>query len=130
MPPADNTAFLREATRRRSEQARQRAERAVTDAAKNNQPITVAAIARAADISRSWLYTQTDLVDAINQLKNGAPSPHRNGRQPTSSASLQRRLEASLLRIKQLRADNAELTRRLEAAHAEIRRLRREAPPT
>lgn len=128
MPPADNTAFLLAATRRRSHEARQRAEQAVWDAAKNREPVTVAGIARAAGISRSWLYTQTDLVDAINQLKVGVPSPARNGRQPASTASLQRRLEAAQLRLKDLRAENAELTRKLEAAHGEIRRLRLDTP--
>ncbi|MCL7456400.1 hypothetical protein M8I35_04310 [Micromonospora sp. MSM11] len=37
-------------------------------------------------------------------------------------------LDTALVRIKQLRADNAELTHRLETAHAEIRRLRIHAP--
>ncbi|MEU5547895.1 DUF6262 family protein [Streptomyces sioyaensis] len=124
MPPADNTAFLHEASRRRSLQARARAEQAVRAAQKTRRPVTVAGIARTAGISRSWLYTQTDLVDAIKTLKHGAASPARTGQQPASIASLQRRLEAALLRAKELRATNAELTRRLETAHAEIRRHR------
>jgi hypothetical protein len=124
MPSADNTAFLLEATRRRSQEARSRAEEAVQAAQKTREPVTVAGIARQAGISRSWLYTQTDLVDVINQIKAGAPSPVRTGQQPASVTSLKRRLEAALLRIKKLRAENAELTKRLEAAHGEIRRLR------
>ncbi|MFF3159209.1 DUF6262 family protein [Streptomyces sp. NPDC057910] len=129
MPPADNTAFLREATRQRSFKARARAEQAIRAAQETRQPVTVAGLARAAGISRSWLYTQADLIDAINRLKNGAPSPSRTGRHPASTASLQRRLEAALLRVKQLRTDNAELTRRLEAAHGGIRRLRTASGP-
>ncbi|WP_329565049.1 hypothetical protein [Streptomyces sp. NBC_01361] len=41
-------------------------------------------------------------------------------------ASIQRRLEAALARIKQLRAENSELARRLETAYGEIRRLSNE----
>ena len=123
MPPADNTAFLLEATRRRSQEARSRAEEAVRTAQKTREPVSVASIARQARISRSWLYTQTDLVDAINQIKAGAHSPVRTGQQPASVTSLKRRLEAALLRVKNLRAENAELTKRLEAAHGETRRL-------
>jgi hypothetical protein len=129
MPQADNTAILREATERRSRQARERAEKAITAAHRSRKPITVAAIARTANVSRSWLYTQTDLIAAIEQIKNGAPSPARTGPQPAATASLQRRLETALLRIKALRAENTELTRRLEAAHGEIRKLRIDAGP-
>ncbi|MFD4859698.1 hypothetical protein [Streptomyces atratus] len=42
----------------------------------------------------------------------------------TSDASLQRRLETSLERNRQLRDQVADLTRKLETAHGEIRRLR------
>jgi len=130
MPPADNTASLREAAQRRSRQARERAEKAVTAAYRTREPVMVASIARAAGVSRSWLYTQTDLIAAIDQIKNGAPSPARTGPQPAATASLQRRLETALLRIKALRGENAELTRRLETAHGEIRKLRIDAEPS
>ncbi|WNV83143.1 DUF6262 family protein [Umezawaea sp. Da 62-37] len=127
MPPADNSAFLLEATQRRSREARARAEKAITAAQKTRKPVTVAGIARTANVSRSWLYTKTDLVAAINQIKEGAPSPARTGPQPASIASLRARLDAALTRVKDLRAANADLTKRLETAHGEIRRLRIDA---
>jgi len=129
MPPADNTAILREAAQRRSRQAREHAEKAITAAHRTREPVTVASIARAAGVSRSWLYTQPDLITAIGQIKDGAPSPARTGPQPAATASLQRRLETALLRIKALRAENADLARRLETAHGEIRRLRIDTGP-
>ncbi|MCX5191772.1 transposase [Streptomyces sp. NBC_00268] len=69
-----------------------------------------AAIAKEAGVSRSWLYTQQDLVTAIRQLQNRQPSSQRTGSQPASIAFIQRRLEIALARIKQLRAENSELT--------------------
>lgn len=83
-----------------------------------------AAMAKAAGVSRSWLYTQQDLVAAIRRLQDRQPTNERTGPQPASVASIQRRLEAALSRIKQLRAENSDLTRRLETAYGEIRRLR------
>ncbi|MEU8782016.1 DUF6262 family protein [Streptomyces sp. NPDC048637] len=124
MPPADNARFLIEASKARSKQARECAEEAVKAAARRSERPTVVGIASAAGVSRSWLYTQTDLITAINQLQQRAPAPHRNPRHAASDASLQRRLEIALDRNRQLRDQVADLTRKLEAAHGEIRRLR------
>src|SRR5262245_1233854 len=124
MPPADNTRFLIEASKRRSQQARQRAEQALTAAGRRRERPTVVGIARAAAVSRAWLYTQPDLISAITQLQQRTPAPSRTGRQPASDASLHRRLETTLERNRQLREQVADLTRRLEAAHGELRRLR------
>ncbi|MFF1548107.1 DUF6262 family protein [Streptomyces sp. NPDC058291] len=126
MPPADNTAALAEATRRRSERARRDAENAITAAQRSGSRTSFAAIAKTAGVSRSWLYTQHDLVTAIRQLQNRQPATERTGSQPASGASIQRRLDAALARIKQLRAENSDLARRLETAYGEIRRLRSE----
>jgi hypothetical protein len=124
MPPADNTAALAQAARWRAEQARIRAENALAAAGRTGRPTTVAGLAKAAGVSRSWLYTQTDLMSAIRQLRQRQPATDRIGPQPATLTSLQHRLDTALARIKQLRADNTDLTRQLEAAHGEIRRLR------
>jgi hypothetical protein len=129
MPSADATP-LTEAARRRAEQARARAERAIATASRTGHPTTVAGLARAGRVSRSWLYTQTDLITAVRQLQQRHPAPERTGPQPSTVVSLRLRLDTALARIKQLRADNADLTRRLETAHGEIRRLRVGTTPT
>jgi hypothetical protein len=128
MKQPDNTAFLRAAAQERSLQTRSKAEATLRAAQTTNGPVTFAGIARSAGVSRSWLYTQSDLVNTIDQLRGRAHSPKRTGQQPASDASLKRRLETALHRLKELRATNADLTRRLEAAHAEIRRLRTDDP--
>jgi hypothetical protein len=107
MPPADNTAALAEATRRRSERARRDAENAITAAQRSGLRTSFAAIAKTAGVSRPWLYTQHDLVTAIRQLRNRRHATERTGAQPVSVASIQRRLEAALARIKDSRADRS-----------------------
>ncbi len=124
MPPADHAAALLAATRQRAEQARARAEKALAAAGRGGRPVTVAGLAATAGVSRSWLYTQPDLITAIRDLQQRHPAPERTGPQPASVTSLRQRLDTALTRIKQLRADNADLTRQLETAHGEIRRLR------
>ncbi|MFI1865501.1 DUF6262 family protein [Streptomyces jumonjinensis] len=124
MPPADNARFLVEASKTRSRLARERAEEAVKTAARRSERPTIVGIAKAAGVSRSWLYTQTDLITAVNQLRQRLPAPHRGTRHPASDASLQRRLETALERNRQLRDQVTDLTRKLEIAHGEIRRLR------
>jgi hypothetical protein len=128
MPPADNTRFLLAATQRRSADARKRAEEALGNATKSRKPITVVGIAKAAKVSRSWLYTQSDLIDAITNLQQRQPSPARTGQQSASILSLQNRLDAANHRNKQLRGQIAELAARLETAYGEIRALRNAQP--
>jgi len=129
MPPADNARFLIEASKQRHQQARHRAQQAIEAAERRGTRPTVVGIARAAAVSRSWLYTQSDLVAAIGQLQQRAPAGSGRSRSaPASDASLRRRLEASLERNKQLREQVADLTARLEAAHGELRRLRTLTP--
>lgn len=124
MPPADNTRHLLAATRRRSEQARVRAEVAIAEAARSGQRPTVVAVARAAAVSRSWLYTQPDLISAIGELQQRRAAPIRTGPQPASIQSLETRLEALQRRNTALRSEVRDLTARLEAAHGELRQLR------
>ncbi|WP_435592764.1 DUF6262 family protein [Nocardia sp. bgisy118] len=126
MPPADNTRYLLEATQRRSDDARRRAEAAITSAARHkDRAATVAGIAKTAGVSRSWLYTQTDLVDAIDTLRQRDTACHTNR---ASAESLRTRLEAADKRNKQLRHQIAQLTEQLEVAYGEIRALRNAQP--
>jgi Family of unknown function (DUF6262) len=123
MPRADNTRFLVEASHQRSQHTRRLAEQTITAAGQRGQRPTVAGIARTAGVSRSWLYPQGDLIQAINQLQQRRPATTRTGPHPASVESLQRRLDMAVARNKQLRQQVADLTRRLEAAHGQLRRL-------
>ncbi|WP_327097379.1 DUF6262 family protein [Nocardia vinacea] len=128
MPPADNTRFLLEATQQRSADARRRAEAAITAAARGAGRITVAGIAKTAGVSRSWIYTQSDLVDAISALQQRKPATGQVRSTSATVESLQTRLAAANERSKQLRAQVTQLTAQLETAYGEIRALRNAQP--
>jgi hypothetical protein len=130
MPPADNSRYLVQASRQRHQQAREHAEQAIRAASRSDGRPTVAGIAADAGVSRSWLYTQDDLIAAIIEIQRRRPMPGRSGRATAASdESLRRRLEAALARNKRMSDEIRELQHRLEAAHGEIRQLRTLAGP-
>lgn len=106
---ADNSPHIIAAARSRAAATRERALTALRRMDAAGQPVSFDAVAREADVSRSWLYTQPDLRAEINRL--------RERHAPTSSA----------LRVPdQQRASDASLLRRLEAATARNRQLETE----
>ena len=107
---------LSDAAARRHELTRSRAVQALRELDRSGVPVTFAGVARAAGISRSWLYTQSDISSQIRRLRQetnggGVPAAQR----PTDG-SLRARLTAALDRNKQLADENARLRRQL--AHA------------
>ena len=114
---ADNTRHLIRAARLRSDQTRERAVDSLRRLDRAGTPLTVEAVAREANVSRSWLYTQIDLRLEIERARGrqqrqvSAPLPPP--RQRASDASLLRRLEAATDRIRRLEHDNAQLRQAL-----------------
>lgn len=126
--PADNSRHLRVAARRRSEQTRKRAIKALRRLDGDGTPITFDAVARAAGVSRSWLYAHADIRDEIERLRSlrqpATGMPSVPNRQRESDASLLRRLEAATERVRRLEQDNRELREALAAALGEQRHAR------
>lgn len=109
---------LSESAARRHERTRARAVQALRELDRSGSPVTFAGIARAAGVSRSWLYTQPEISGQIRRLRqntNGSASAVPAGQRATD-ASLRARLTAALDRNKQLADENARLRRQL--AHA------------
>lgn len=123
--PADNSRHLRAAARRRSTDARQRAVKALRRLDATGAPITFDILAREAAVSRSWLYTQTDLRTEIqrrrHRYRTTSPGPVVPERQRATDASLLRRLEAATERNRRLEQDNRELRDALAQALGEQR---------
>ncbi len=121
----DNTRFLIQAARQRSQSTRQRAIQALQDLAATGTPVTFQTVARAAGVSRSWLYGQPDLraeLERLRALSTPAPSsPPVPARQRATHASLRRRLEAVNAEIRRLRTDNHQLRQQLARALGERR---------
>jgi hypothetical protein len=118
---ADNTTHLHRATRRRSEQARQRAVTTLDRLLTDGTPVTVSSLAREAEVARSWIYTQPDLLDRIHGSGDRRPSPGSPQRQGASEASWQRRLELAHTRITELIEENKQLRHQLALAHGQRR---------
>ena len=124
---ADNTRHIVAAAQHRHEYTRAKAIQALREAEKPATPVTFDAVATAAGVSRSWLYTQPDLRAEIERLR--ATSPRAPGgpvpiRQRASDASLLRRLEAANTRSRQLDDENRRLRDQLARALGEQRSAR------
>ena len=115
---ADERAPLAVAAARRHELTRAKAIQALRELDRAGTPVTFAAVAAAGSISRSWLYTNPELRDEIERLRQrrrSVPARAIPDRQRTSDASLLRRLDTANGRIHELQDDN----RRLRDALAE-----------
>ena len=115
------------AAARRHELTRARAIQALRELDRAGAPVTFAAVAAAAGISRSWLYTQPDIRDQIQQLRTstsrapGTPVPIG---QRSTDASLHTRLTAALQRNQALADENGRLRRQLARALGDQRTTR------
>ena len=111
---------LSEAAARRHELTRSRTVQALRELDRSGAPVTFTAVAKAAGVSRSWLYTQPDISSQIRRLRQSTSSAGSAGAIPagqrTTDASLRARLTTALDRNKQLVDENARLRRQL--AHA------------
>ena len=106
---------LSEAAARRHELTRSRTVQALRELDRSGTPVTFAGVAKAAGVSRSWLYTQPDISSQIRRLRQNTSSVGSAGAIPagqrTTDASLRARLTAALGRNRQLTDDNARLRR-------------------
>ena len=109
--PADNRAALTAATRDRAITVRERARTALRRLDRDGIPITFAAVASAAGVSRSLLYRDPDLRNEIDRLRTRDPlgTVRPPTAEQTSDASLQQRLATALEDNHTLRDDNRKL---------------------
>lgn len=102
----------------RSAQRRSAVTAAIRTLDRTAQPITVAAVAAAAGVNRSYIYSQRDLLDEIRRrrttpLDKLAPRP---AAESSTVASLQARLASAHEEIARLKTENRSLRERLAAA--------------
>jgi len=124
---ADDLAPLAAAAARRHELTRSRAIQALRELDRAGAPVTFAAIATAAGISRSWLYTQPDIRDQIQHLRDTTTTTAATAipaRQRATHASLRSQLTAALKRNRQLAEENSRLRRQLARALGDQRSAR------
>lgn len=122
--PADNTAHLITAAQRRHELTRAKAIRALRELDQARTPLSFELIARTAEVSRSWLYSQPDIRAQIERLRKEprrTTAPPAPPSQRATDASLLRRLEAATTRNRQLTEENQRLRRQLAQALGQLR---------
>jgi hypothetical protein len=127
----DNSIHLIKAARQRHENTRAKAIAAMHELDRSGAVLTFESVARHAGVSRSWIYTQTDLKDEIRRLRNQyrpEPSTPVPTGQRASDDSLRRRLEIANQRNRELADENQRLRRQLACALGQNRSNGRDAP--
>lgn len=124
MPP-DRATHLITAAKQRHELTRAKTIRAIRELDRTGAAITFGVVARAAQVSRSWLYTQTDIRDEIRKLRAATTSRSRPAAVPAaqraSAESLRQRLTVMQERIHNLVEENQRLRNQLALALGEQR---------
>jgi hypothetical protein len=121
---ANNAGHLLRAAADRRDAATHRTVAVITEFDRTGAAVTVAGVASAAGVSRSWLYEQPDLLQAVARLRDrtgAAPIPQA---QRSSDESLRRRLDAARIEIDRLQTENAALRDQVARALGE-QRIRR-----
>lgn len=122
--PADNTAHLADSAHRRHELTRAKAIRALRELDRAGAPVTFQLVSRTAGVSRSWLYTQPDIRNQIQRLRDAArraPALRVPSAQRASDPSLRQQLHAVRERSQQLTEENRRLRRQLAEALGQLR---------
>jgi hypothetical protein len=121
--PADNTAYLSEAAQSRTRQSRDRTIAAIRRLDHDGHDITVAAVSRAAGVSRSFLYRHADLRAEIERLRPTQPAaaPRLPSQLRASPDSARARAEALRSEIERLTTENRWLRQQAETLLGERR---------
>ena len=121
----DNAAPIIAAARHRHELTRARAVQALREINRAGAPVTFAAVAAKAGVSRSWLYAESDIRDQIVRLREAtsrSPAAPIPAAQRTTDASLLRRLEAAHAERRRLQEENIRLRQEIARAGRQVAR--------
>jgi len=108
MATPDRAAAMVAAAGRRHDETRRKATDALRRLDATGEPISFAAVSRAADVSRAWLYRDDDLRAEIDRLRRrgSAAVRARPAAEQATIDSLRQQLDAVRTLIAELRAEN------------------------
>ena len=112
MTPPEQAAGLVAAARKRHDDTRRRAIAALRRLDSTGEPVNISTVARAAGVSRAWLYRQADLRSMIYHLRHAKPTaggPSRPSAERASTDSLRQQLDTLRARHAELQAENQKL---------------------
>lgn len=117
-----NTSGIVEAAKKKKEAAIERAEKAIRQLIKENQPINFHSVSKAANVSVPWLYKEIEIKKRIQQLREQQKLKIKldEGRKP-STASRDAIIVALRNKIKQKNKEIDELKEQLKVAYGQIR---------
>lgn len=118
---ADNSHYLAAAATRRREQTLARAHQALHDLEASGDAVTITTIAAKANVSRAWLYAQTDLRQRLNALRDRTGATPPAPAEPCTDASLRSRLTLAHQRVRELTDDNRHLRDQIARLHGQLR---------
>jgi len=114
-----NVEGMKNHSQRRSQEARNRVDQAIFRLIRENKPINFNTIAQSADVTKSYLYTQSDIRARIEALRLSPVAP-KQPRSPffheRTEASKDLLLAAKDRRIKALEEENSRLKEDLKKA--------------
>jgi hypothetical protein len=112
MTAPDHTVAIVVVAKRRREETRHRAADALRRLDAASLPVSFAAVARAAGISRAWLYREPDLrseIETLRRTQTAASSRAVPSRERAASESLRSQLDALRALEADLLAENKQL---------------------
>jgi hypothetical protein len=109
MNRADNSPSLAQANARRHKTALSAAHHAIEQLRREGRHVNYAAVARAAGVSRTWLYSQDHIRDLISDLRKHEPPAAALTAQRATTSSLRQRLDTACAEITRLRTENRSL---------------------
>lgn len=112
-----NTTGLQKAAQKKRLEAYAKVEQAIQQLLKQKRPINFGAVAKAAGVSRSWLYKQPQLKERINYLRDQPRNLGASLDTQASEASKEAVIQALRVQLKQRSQDIVQLNQRLEVAY-------------
>jgi hypothetical protein len=126
MRPDANTAPIIAAARQRHELTRAKAIQAIRELDRAGTTVTFAAVAAAAGVSRSWLYSQPGIREQIQRLRDTTSRPAAPAvpaSQRASEASLHSRLETARGERERLLTERAQLLQERDRLRRQVARM-------
>ncbi len=110
----DRVQRLGEAAQARHQATVRRAEQALQRLARRGDAVTFRRVAEAAGVSRSWLYSQPELRQQVDQLRESTPTKAmETSAERATVASLRQQIHAYREEITRLRTENQALHEQL-----------------
>lgn len=131
MNPPGNPGHLAAAAAARSADTLARALTALADLTRTGQPATVAALARQARVSRSWLYAHPELLTDLPRPTPDRPTTPAGippAAERASEQALRQRLSLAHARNQALTAEVTALRDQIAVLYGELRALKLRAP--